>query len=66
MYGFRTVFFELSVSVIIPLWNFDNFNTRVNELLDAGVSVVYIFYIYFIGAGKVFVILYGQSMASKR
>jgi len=34
---FPHYFFELSVSVIIPLWNLDNFNHWDNEQLNAGV-----------------------------
>lgn len=49
---------------IILLRNLDSFDTRVNKLLNAGVFVVYVIHIYFIGAGQVFVILYGQSRAS--
>lgn len=54
--SFPRFFIELSVSVIILFWNLDNFNTRNNKLLNAGVFVVYISYIYFMGAGQVFVI----------
>ena len=66
MSRFHFVFSNTKRKCVILSWNFDNFNHWDNKQLNAGVFVVYINYIYLMGAGQVFVISDGQSKASRQ